>query len=310
MFRISVIFGFLSLGVIWGGAFVAIKILLNELPPFWAAALRVWIATPFLWLIFRVRGESIQVPGHLRVRIWVTGLFMIGLPYAFLFWGESRVAAGTAGILNGTTPLFTTLILVLPFSPWFDHRQIVDRNLILGILLGFLGLLAIFYPHLSGSFVGASPLALLAIVGMALCYSMSNVLNARLLVPENKLSIAGNVFHQHLFSLAFLTLVAFIGDGWTLDWAKVMQPRILGALLFLGLLSGGVAMIVYYFLIREIGAIRAAALTYIIPVAAVVLDFLVLGHRAEGSALLGAGLILVAIFFVRNISRTKVAASS
>lgn len=305
MFRFRILISFIGLALIWGGAFVGIKVVVSAIPPVHAAAIRMIVAVPFLWITFKFMKRSLSVPRKFMVRNWIAGLFMIGIPYAFVFWGETKIHAGVAGIINGTVPLWTAFLTVFPMSPWFDGKHKLDRKLLTGLILGFVGLLIIFSPQLNLSGEKDEVLGLLAIVVMALCYSLSNVLNARILKPENKVTITGNVFHQHCASLVFLIIAAIIVEPGEVSLAPLWEPKVLGSMLFLGIISGASALLIYYFLIREIGAIKTSAITYMIPVGAVLLDFLILGSRPAPLSLLGAAFILVAVFFIRSAPQAK-----
>ena len=91
---------FFLLSLFWGFSFVAIKVIVDSIPPFIGAALRTGFAILFLLIIYRFVGKSIQVPRKLLPKIWINGLFLQGFPFAFLFWGERFVSPGLAGILN------------------------------------------------------------------------------------------------------------------------------------------------------------------------------------------------------------------
>lgn len=288
------------LAMIWGGAFVCIKIVVDAIPPVHAAMIRMWLAVPYLWLVFRLLKKPISLPRRIWTRSWIAGLFMIGIPYAFVFWGETRVVAGLAGIINGTVPLFTAALTSLAISPYFDHRQRMHRNLFLGLVMGFFGLAVIFYPQISQSTHSADFWGTAAIVAMAFCYGLSNVLNGRLLAPPTQISITGNIFHQHLASLIFLSILAPLIETQPWDHSQLFVPKVLGSLLFLGAISGATALMIYYFLIREIGAVKSSAIAYIIPVGAVLLDFAVFGNRPEITAIIGAAFILGGVLFIRS----------
>jgi len=299
-----ILIAFVGLGLIWGGAFVAIKVLVTALPPMTAVALRLTIAVPFLWVVFVLMKRPMRVPKNLVTKSAIAGLFMIGIPYCFVAWGETKVPAGLAGIINGSVPIFTTLLTVMSISPWYDHRQKLSKTLIFGLLLGFAGLITISLPRLDwdapASFWGA-----MACVVMALCYSLSNVLNARLLTNSNKVTITANTFLQHWTSWIFVVCVALV-SGEKFEWSTVFVPPVFGSLLFLGCLSGATALLIYYALIREIGAVKTSAITYLIPVAAVVLDLILLNTKLDLSSLVGAGLILTGILFIRTNARAPV----
>ncbi len=223
---------------------------------------------------------------------------MIGIPYAFVFWGETKISAGLAGIINGTVPLWTTCLTAFKFSPLHNPKEKVDPPLIAGIALGFLGMLIIFAPRIE--LAQSEGLGIAAVMAMAVCYSLSNVLNARLFQRAENLSITGNVFHQHVISLIFLTSLAPLIEVGPSDWSPLLDSKVLGSLVFLGVLSGSTALLLYYYLIKEIGAIRTSSITYLIPVASVLLDIILLGSVPTLATLVGASCILLAIFFIRS----------
>lgn len=297
--NLKIALAFVGLALIWGGAFVAIKIVVIEIPPLHAAMIRMWIAVPYLWITFKLLKKPMKLSRQAWQPSWVAGLFMIGIPYALVFWGETKVVAGLAGVINGTVPLFTAALTSLAISPLYDPKQRLHFNLVIGLLAGFIGLITLFYPQLSQN-SSADFWGTLAIVGMAFCYSLSNVLNARILAPPLQVSITANVFHQHIASLVFLSIFAPLLEHRPWDWMNIFIPKVLGSLLFLGAISGATALLIYYFLIREIGAIRTSAITYLIPVGALILDFMVFGTRPEGIVILGTLFILGGVLFIRS----------
>jgi drug/metabolite transporter (DMT)-like permease len=212
--------------------------------------------------------------------------------------------AGIGGIINGTVPLFTAALTALPFSPYHDRKQRLGWKVVVGLLSGFIGLLIIFSPSLRESGAKNDLWAVIAIVGMSICYSLSNVMNARILAPPHKISITGNVFHQHAASLVFLTALVPLLKPVSFDYSQVLAPRVLTSLLFLGIISGATSLLIYYYLIREIGAVKTSAITYLIPIGAVILDLLILGTEPHWTAIAGAAFILVGVLSIRRAPRS------
>ncbi|MBY0451551.1 MAG: DMT family transporter, partial [Bdellovibrionaceae bacterium] len=92
---------YIIVAAFWGGSFIAIKPLVEVMPPMYAAALRIAIAVLFLVIALPVLKAPLFIRSPIKKRIWLTGQFAFTLPFALLFWGEQRIAPGLAGILNG-----------------------------------------------------------------------------------------------------------------------------------------------------------------------------------------------------------------
>src|SRR5258706_10259649 len=86
--------------------------------------LRVGLALVILTAIFKFEGRSLRVPSRLRWRMWLTGIFSQGLPFSLLFWGERRISAGLAGVLNGPVPPLAVLIglFLIPVGTFFSRK--------------------------------------------------------------------------------------------------------------------------------------------------------------------------------------------
>src|SRR4051812_3829434 len=89
---------FCLLGLLWGGSFVGIKFVIEDLPPFFGAGIRLAIAVTFLGGFLLWSKDTFKIPQGMHLRVWATGVLSLGLPFALLFWGEQRTSAGIGGI--------------------------------------------------------------------------------------------------------------------------------------------------------------------------------------------------------------------
>jgi drug/metabolite transporter (DMT)-like permease len=296
------VMAFVVLAAIWGGAFVAIKISVHSFPPISAAAIRLVIATLFVYLLYRGMGHSVRLPKGALWRVWLAGLFTIGFPFALVFWGEQSIPAGLAGVINGTVPIWTTCTLFVMHA-WDGRAKQYRPKVWAGVLLGFAGMLVIFYPQLEPSGSQTEFWGTLAVVGMALCYAISNVMNGFIMKSDRKkgsISIPANIVHQHFISMVFLVALAAALEPSPLQWWEQAQWQGWVAVVFLAIISGATALMIYYWLIRELGSIRTAAVTYLIPVASLGLDYAMLGTVPGSFELLGTLVILLGVFFIQS----------
>lgn len=288
---------FLVLGMLWGSAFIGIEVLVREIPPWLAAALRIGFATLFLYAFSLSRRKHPPLSLRLRLKVWAAGLLTIGLPFSFLFWGEKKISGGLAGIINGTVPIWTALIV---FAGSRRTQNSMSKMLMLGIVLGFSGLLVIFYPRISIPSAREEFSGALAVVFMALCYAFSNLLNRQMITETKGLRIQDATFHQHLASFVYVLALSLVTESWPSFSDIFLRKEIILTAIYLGIFPSAVAFWIYFYLLKEIGSVQTAAVTYIVPVFALALDYLILGHRPEVSGLVGVALILGGLYFVRS----------
>ncbi len=262
------VFLFGLLATLWGGSFVAIKFVVAAVPPAFGAMLRVGVALAALAAYFRYEAKSLTVPKNVRRRMWLAGLFAQGLPFAALFWGERRISPGLAGIINGTVPLFAFV-----FGLLIGHNEALTRRRMAGLVLGFTGTAVICSPLLSFNGSRDEILGTGAVFLMAMFYAAGSLMTRSLLSGSANADFRSNSFHQTSAAFAFLVVWSFLTEG-RIDLAAFFNsPSAMISVAYLGLFSTALAFLIYFHLIREWGAVRASAVTYVAPVVAVFWDY-------------------------------------
>jgi drug/metabolite transporter (DMT)-like permease len=258
---------FCLLAAFWGGSFVAIKFAVLVFPPAFSAMLRVAVAVVVLAAAFRYQGRDLTVPFSTRRNMWLAGLFAQGLPFALLFWGEKKISPGLAGIINGTVPIWA---FVLGFAAGTGEKFTARKTA--GLLLGFIGIGVICSPMLSFAGTEDEILGTGAVLLMAVSYGIGTLLTRKLL-SGSKADFRANIFHQHCASLVFLFAVSFGSETWPSLHSVAAAPAAVASILYLGVFSTAAAFMIYFHLIREWGAVRASAVTYVAPIIAVFWDY-------------------------------------
>lgn len=280
------LFGLLA--AFWGGSFVAIKFVVRDFAPMFGAMLRVGVALAVLAAVFKGEGRSLRVPAALRGKMWLAGFFAQGLPFCLLFWGERRISPGLAGIINGTVPLWTFALGLLAAG----GGERVSPRKALGLALGLAGMAVIFAPLLVFGGTRGEVLGAGAVFLMALSYGVGSTLSRALLSGGRRADFRANLFHQHCASFVFLAAVSAACEPWPSPSAFFAVPAAVASVLYLGVFSTAAAFLIYYHLIREWGAVRASAVTYVAPVFALFWDFAFFGRLPSGSELAGVVAIL------------------
>jgi drug/metabolite transporter (DMT)-like permease len=259
---------FALLAAFWGGSFVAIKFAVQVFPSTFSAMLRVALALAVLFALFRYQRKELSVSFPTRRRMWLAGLFAQGLPFALLFWGEKRISPGLAGIINGTVPIWTFVFGLLSGNgEKFTARKTG------GLVLGFAGIAIICSPLFSFGGTRGEIAGTAAVFLMAICYGIGTLLTRSLLSGAAKADFRANIFHQNCASLAFLFALSLFAEPWPSAHAVFASPAAVTSIIYLGVFSTALAFLIYFHLIREWGAVRASAVTYVAPIIAVFWDY-------------------------------------
>jgi len=296
---------FLIVALFWGGSFVAIEPLVKIVPPITAAALRIGVAILCLVFVLPILKVSFKVPKKIQVKVWITGLFAFTFPFALLFWGEQSVSPGLAGILNGTVPIFVFLLGMI-FTPGIET---ITVKKVVGLIVGILGVVVIFYPKLNGGMT-SSLAGAVAILLMACSYAASALLNRNLFTQHKQMHPLTNLFNQLISGFILIAIIALTLEG--IPQFSTYQPvdTFFATVLYLGAGSTAIAFICFYRLIQSWGAVRASTVTYVIPATALVLDLILNRKIPSPTDLLGviaitAGVLILNVQnpFKRNTTK-------
>jgi drug/metabolite transporter (DMT)-like permease len=263
---IASIIDFVALAAIWGSSFLFMRLAVVEFGPLPTAAVRVVIASAFLLPLMLWKGHGPVLRKH-WLAICLIGVLNSGLPFLLFAFALLSITTGLSAILNATVPLFGALVAWV----WLKDRPTGSR--IAGLAIGFLGVAllawdkASFKPNAAGI---APAWAVLACLLATVCYA-----------------IAASATKRHLSGLPPLATAtgsqigASIALALPAAWAwpsELPGGQAWLALVVAGVLCTGVAYILYFRLIEQAGPARALAVTFVIPVFAIVYGVLLLGE--------------------------------
>ena len=278
-FRISFI------AIIWGGAFMFVRIALRDFPPLTLAAGRILIGAISLYAIMRLRGVSL--PSFRDTRLWrfilLIALLSSSMPFALLSWGQQHVPSAFAGMTMAALPIF-----VLPLAHFFVPGEQIYVRKVIGFSVGFLGaVLLIGTSNLGVTEGGIETLARVACVTAAFCYACGSIAT-RQCPPVNELALSTGSL---MVAALILTPIALIFDG------LPKQPSFTGtmAILYLGLIPTALAFIIKVAVTRSAGPSFMTLTNYQVPVWSVVFGSLFLGEILPVTLFIALGLILLGL---------------
>jgi len=276
------------LGGIWGGSFLLIKLSVAGVSPLQLTLGRLLLGSAVLLMIAAVRRVPLPREPRLWAHLALMGIVANIIPFALFGYGEQRIASGLAGVLNGTTPLFTLLAAMAAARIGASDERLTGPR-IAGLCIGFLGTVLVIGPWREGA-LGGTVLGQLACLGAAACYGVAFVYTRRFLTPSGYPPVALSAA-QLLCATVLLGLAAPVLARQPVD----LTPSVLLSITVLGALMTGLAYLLYYRLVAEAGATSASMVTYIVPVVAVVLGALVLSEPLPWNLFAGAAVIIFGV---------------
>lgn len=272
---------------IWGGAFVAIKIGLLDMPPVGSAALRFCITTLVLFTVARYQRVPIFYTRSAARTILIIGLLFC---YANLttYLGTARTTSGRATVFFYTQPLFLAVLA---------HYFLLSDPLTLrkgcGLLLAMTGLVALFLNKLTG---GHSSTALgdFIVLSGALATAVQNLIIKR---------AAGRIHPVALVLWGTVISALFLGVFW---WQFeqnahfVFSVRAISSVLYLSLISAAFGFVAFVWLLQHNSAIRVTALVFLVPVFGVLLSWLLLHETFTNIQLLGIIGVCTGVYIVSS----------
>lgn len=262
-----------------------IKIAVQEVGPFTLVAFRVL----FGLLVGLAVIIAFRIPWPKTLKAWlpllILGFTNIAAPFFLISWGEQSIDSAVAAILDATVPLFTIIIAQIFLR---DDKMNLPKTV--GLLVGFLGVIVLMSRSINAS--QSSLLGQAAVVLASIFYAGSAIYVRK--TTEDTHGILRSI--GPLISANLLMWpAAFLAES------PVRIPQ-LGitwiALLFLGILGSGLAFVLAFYLIHEIGPTRTTMVTYLFPLGGVILGVLFLQEQMTWQLLTGGVLIIASLAIV------------
>lgn len=258
------IIAFIFLGIIWGSNFIYMKLASELISPLQVVFLRVLFGFVPVYL-YALMLKKIKL-SHLKYsfHFFIMSLLGTSLYYYFFVKSTSLLPSAITGAISGSIPIFTFL-----FSLIFLKDEKTTKTKLLGILLGFFGVILISKPYQSSFDVNLWGIYYVLVgsifIGTSFVY-------AKKFIMPLKLHFSALCAYQLGFALLGLfVVVSFDGISNILTNNHVF----LGVSIGLGFLGTGIAFIIYYYIIEKLGAIKASSSSYLPPVVALIIGYFI-----------------------------------
>ena len=273
--------------IVWGSTYLAIRVVVETIPPLLGAGVRFGVAGLVLVAVLALqRGFAAVKP----TRDQLGGAALVGLllpgANAVVSVAEQEVPSSIAALLIASVPLWVILLRA-------GSGDRVSLRGVASVLVGFAGVALLVRPgEQSGD---ATVLGLLAVVGAALMWASGSFASPRLSLPRDPLASVG--WQMLLGGIAIVAVGLALGEGGDVD-VEAFSTRSLLALGYLIVFGSWVAYTAYAWLLQNAPISKVSTYAYVNPVVAIFLGWLILDEVVTATTLLGASIIVVSVALV------------
>lgn len=264
---------FLGLSAVWGASFLLMAEGLEAFEPGLVTGLRVGFGALTMVLIPAARQP---IDRQDWPRVIVLGTLWLAVPFTLFPIAQQWIDSAVAGMLNGAMPIWTAVITFLLL------REPPGRNQLIGLTVGFGGVVAIGLPSIGESDTAA--LGVVLVVVATLCYAISANIAAPLQQKYGAVPIAARAQWVAAALTLPYGLVSVPSSSWA--WSSLL------AMVAVGVVGTGIAFVAMNELVGRVGPTRASTITYVIPVVSLALGVTLRDEQIASLAVVGCGLVI------------------
>ena len=278
------------LGAIWGSAFFNIKIATYTYDPITLVFVRVFFA--FMALGFYCAYKNIKILAFSKK--WkmyaLVGLTNITIPFLFIAYGTNVVDSYLSALLMSTTPLSGTLL-----AHFFTSNEKLNIFKSIGVLIGFLGVLFLFFDKLVIS--ESNMFYVIVILCGSTFYVIGGILTLKFLKNDGNENVSTSTI---LWSLIFLFPFCLYQEPWA-NLNPSVESTV--ALIYLGVFPTGIAWMLRFHLLTKVGMVFQTQVAYLIPIFGIIFGYLIMDEKITIKVLISLIIIIFGIFMVKRGNR-------
>ena len=279
------------LAVLWGSSYLFIKIAVIEIPPVTLIAARVLGAAMFLHIVIFFRGERLPRDRRTWGMLGIQAILNSIGAWTILAWGQQFVDAGLASVLNSTSPIFVCL-----FAALFAHDTLGSRKL-LGAGIGIFGVVLIVGINaLRG--LGDQVAGQVACLAGAALYAGAAIYGKRF----GHIGVAATAAGTMTWATIVLVPAALVIEK---SWTLSPSTRAVAATLVLSVFCTGIALLVYFRLVRTLGSLGVASQSYLRAGVGVLLGTFFLGETLSLLVAIGLAGAILGVALINWPTRTS-----
>lgn len=293
--RVRMITAFAVLYVLWGSTYLAMRIIVRDMPPYVAGAVRYLIAGPIMLAACAMAGRKIRLTRGDFLRLLVISILLLSLGNIGVLWSEEYVSSGLAALIVALVPIWVVMI-----EAWVFRAGRMTAQGLLGLALGIGGLMVLLWPRIAAG----THLSRLELFGAAI------------LAAASFLWALGSVF-SHRFQLS---VGVFAAAAWQMTLGGAVNALVAGAtgqfqhtrwsatalegIAYLVVCGSWMGYTAYIWLLEHVPTPKVATYAYVNPIIAVFLGWLILREKVDAYMFVGTAIIIGSVALV-NTSKLK-----
>lgn len=281
----------LAIGFIWGSQFIFQEFALVSFSPIWIGTMRAAVGA--ITLIVICKSLGVKSSSNQWILFSVIGLLEAAIPFVLVPWGQQDLDSSIAAILMGTLPFYVLLL-----APIFVKGAKINTANSISVIIGFSGLIVLFYPALPSGAGEINLVSALAIIVAAVCFAIALLLLNRVR-DEHPLIVARNVLLAASIQLIVIALIT------TPFEYQVASTTAIFSILYLGAICAGVVYYLYMMCIKNAGPVFTSMTNYIVPAVGVFIGALVTNDSIKTNTWIALLVILSALFINQTLSRNE-----
>jgi drug/metabolite transporter (DMT)-like permease len=284
--RWKIAIAFLAVYVFWGMTYLAMRVAVEEIPPYLMAGSRFVLAGVILYTWARRRGDPAPTIQQWRAAAMVGGFLLLG-GNASVAWAEQRVPSGLAALLIGVMPIWMVGL------EWIRRGSRPSKQVAVGLFLGAVGVGLLVLPRGGGN--GMDLLGAAVLILAAASWAWGSVISKSAPLPKSPFlatsleMIAGGVL---------CLLVAVVANELDRFHVSDVSARAMMAWLYLVVFGSLVAFTAYIWLLGVTSIAKVGTYAYVNPIVAVLLGWAVLGEPVTWRTVVAAAIILLGVALV------------
>lgn len=279
----------LILAVIWSSSFLLIKIAVETVPPFTLTAARLALAALLFLIFLAIKGEWIPMHPKALLLYIVSGIMGNSLPFVLISWGETHISSSLTALLMGIMPIATFVLAHI-----FVSEEPMTKRKTLGVGFGFCGLLVLVGVSALSGF-GEHIFGQILVLGGATSYAISTVF-VRLQPEFSRYKMAAGM---NICAALISVPLAFVFEN-----PMELEPtkESLLSIIALAIFPTAIASLIYFIVIKSIGATAFSQINYIIPILGGIWGILFLGEVLHWNVFAALTLVLFGIYLIQSKS--------
>lgn len=291
---ISIILAFFAIYVIWGSTYLLNKIAVSELPPFMLASMRFIVAGILIFIIAKILKVDISISAKQLKNTIIAGFLFLTFGNGVVVWALKFVDSGFAALEISAQPLVVLILMRI-----LQGKKISAMSYI-GVALGFIGIFLLVSQKQIISKEGQI-LGMVMIFFCMISWAYASIFVGKADLPKNYFVNTG----YQMLSGGIMLAIASVSFGETWTSPTTWSTPVLWAMLLLIVFGSIIAFTSFNYLLKEVSPEKVATSTYVNPVIALFLGWLVLKENLTTQSIVAAAILLTGVYFINSKRKFK-----